>query len=485
VTNPAPQVVLRTELPVVATVDDQGRYRETPSGTTKALDFTVERRGGQWRLTELPDGIVLGVSDFRSTFKSYAVYFADVTGDHLIPDLRWFPAVGDMLRAVPTALVTAMLDGPSDWLAPVVVSGAPEGTKLGRPAVLISDGEAAVDLTSEARLLTNVRQRQRLVGQLRATLGELRINDVTVTVEGRELDLGGSGRGTQRLELDPRPDTSHLVFVSPEHRLIEPTPDKNLPIAGLGLGVPVPVAGVEGLNGPGVSHPAVDRNATTYVALAADRTTLLAQPPGAKSATTLLRVSRPGAHLSPPSFDSEGWVWSTSDQPSPQVTSASFNGGVAPVAARWLAPYSITGLRVSRDGARAAVLAQRNNQTLVFVAPVLRRPDGRPTELGAPLRIAPRVSAVSDLAWADDDEIVLIGAAGPGDGAAAGATGPAIWVAEIGGRTRGLGRVPGADSITAADSGEQIYVGTADGRIFYHPGQWVSWTRGRWPAMPG
>jgi hypothetical protein len=470
-------------------VDGEGRFQESPAGASQPLEFGLERRGGQWRITDLPDGIVLGEADFLSTFRSFAVYFPDTTGQHLIPDLRWFPAVGETLRAVPTALVSAMLEGPSSWLAPVVASGAPEGTRLGRPAVLVSNGDANVDLTAEARQ-TSVPQRQRLLGQLRATLHGLRsVSDVVVTVEGTELDLGSGGGQSSRLqlplELDPQPDTSHLVFVSAaKHRLTEPTPDKGLPIAGLGV-LPADVSGVEGLNRPDVTHPAVDRNATTYAGLIADRTVLIAQPPGAKAPKQLISVNRPGAHLSPPSFDPDGWVWSTSDQPSAAVTASSFIGGPIEVAAPWLAPYSVTDLRVSRDGARAAIVARRNNQALTFVAPIVRRTDGRPTELGAPVRVAPRVSAVTDLAWADQDELVLIGAAGPGDGGAAGAPGPAIWLAQIGGITKGLGQVAGADSITAADNDEQIYVGTTDGRIFYHPGQWVVWTKGRWPAMPG
>ena len=488
IANPAPRVVLRLDLPLIATIDGQGRYRESPAGTTRTLTFTVERRGGQWRITDLPDGIVVGKEDFGTTFHPYPVYFPDTTGQHLLPDLRWFPVVGDTLRAVPTALVSAMLDGPSPWLAPVVASGAPEGTKLASPAVLISDGVATVDLSAEARQ-TVVSQRQRLLGQLRATLrGLYSVSDVAVQVEGTELDLGTSDGGQSSrlqlpLELDPQPDSSHLVFVSGEHRLTEPAPDKNLPIAG--LGIPAGVPGVDALNRADVSHPAVDRNATTYAALFADRTQLLGQPPGAKAPRRLISVTVPGAHLSPPSFDPEGWVWSTSDQPSEAVTAANFAGGVAQVAARWLAPYSVTDLRVSRDGARVAIVARRNNQSLIFVAPIVRRADGRPSELGEPIRVNPRVSGVTDLAWADHNEIVMIGASGPGDGGAVGATGPAIWLSQIGGITKGLGQVGGADSITAADNEEQIYVGTDDGQIFYHPGQWVPWTKGRWPAMPG
>jgi hypothetical protein len=98
--------------------------------------------------------------------------------------------------------------------------------------------------------------------------------------------------------------------------------------------------------------------------------------------------------------------------------------------------------------------------------------------LESPVRVDNRLTTVTDVAWAADDRLIVLGVEGAGD--------PTIFEIDLGrGQVRSLGGPPGAARIAAAP-GAPILAATAEGRIWtYTSGPWRLGPEGTSPAYPG
>jgi hypothetical protein len=167
-------------LGVSATVDSLGHYTELAAGEKRVLNFRLVQVAGEWRIASAPDAIVMIRPVFDVIFRSYPVYFFDHSLKYLIPDLRWFPA----RASTATRLVSAILAGPSAWLAPAVIRTVPVNTGLAIDAVTVEKKTAIVNLDQTA-LNTSRKMRQRFKAQLQKTLtGVNNITRVEVQVAG-------------------------------------------------------------------------------------------------------------------------------------------------------------------------------------------------------------------------------------------------------------------------------------------------------------
>lgn len=119
-----------------ATVDSLGVYSERSGEGQAKLDYSFTKVDGEWRITSAPDGIVLEQSLFETVFDEHALQFFDPQWSTFVPDLRWFPSGS----STATRVVTALLDGPSAWLAQSVTTAFPDGTKLARSSVPVTNG---------------------------------------------------------------------------------------------------------------------------------------------------------------------------------------------------------------------------------------------------------------------------------------------------------------------------------------------------------
>ncbi len=127
------EAVVSITATATAVVDAAGHYVEQPPGATSTRPVRLVRvasgsgSDGEWRLAEPGDGIVLTALDASRTLRSFPVFFVTAgPTPQLLADVRWF----GYDSSVATRIVRALLDGPSEWLAPAVVSGAPRGTSL-------------------------------------------------------------------------------------------------------------------------------------------------------------------------------------------------------------------------------------------------------------------------------------------------------------------------------------------------------------------
>ena len=84
----------------------EARYHhESNSDSPIAQPYKFQKVGGQWRISNAPDGTMIDATSFGNVFSAHTLYFFDPSGDYLVPDQRWFPSGA----STPTRVVKALL----------------------------------------------------------------------------------------------------------------------------------------------------------------------------------------------------------------------------------------------------------------------------------------------------------------------------------------------------------------------------------------
>jgi hypothetical protein len=170
-----------------ASVNALGGYVQQGTDSTQTLSYTFTKVGGQWRISDLPDGIVLSRTSFENSFNQHPIYFFDPEYRYLVPDLRWFPTGS----TVPDRIVGALLAGPTDWLQQGVVASAfPAGVQRGSP-VAVRNSTATVDFSANAAS-TKPAVRGLILRQLQQSLLSAGITLVSMTSRGAPLTFPDS-----------------------------------------------------------------------------------------------------------------------------------------------------------------------------------------------------------------------------------------------------------------------------------------------------
>lgn len=468
----------------VAKIDESGRYREVPPGSTATATFGLSRATGEWRI-ELPDngfGLWINTDDFSRVFGSFAIHYPAIGSRTLVPDVRWFP-VGPRLV---TVLARAQLAGVPGYLKGSVETGFPDGVKLALDAVSVTDGIATVVLSPTASSGDAARRRA-MWAQLTSTLiAASGILGVTVEVQG-------AGRLAVPEVSGPARSVTELGFVKESST----SPSTGLLRTGSGLRL-VDLSRLVQLEQPPVpgapsSVPELPAGATG-LAWSADGASLaaLAPEPGALLRwrdRVLLPVPRFATALARPSFDAHGRLW---------VTGAGLDGAPAvwtingasplqvaaePVSAPWLAGRSVVAVAVSADDTRVVVISRSGTEPdRVDIAGVVRDAAGRPVALATPIREGEALRHAVHAVWIDALTVAVIGAVGAGEPVRP-------YLVEIGQgiglRRRGtvdpldnlLPPTPGARWVVATSGSRGIVVVTLDGAVLVRVG-------GSWRNVP-
>ncbi|WP_432544434.1 LpqB family beta-propeller domain-containing protein [Kineococcus sp. SYSU DK002] len=459
-----PEAVVSLSSTTAAVIDAAGHYVEQAPGPPTTRQVRLVREDGQWRLADPGDGVVLTSLDASRTVRSFPVHFVTAgPSPQLVADVRWF----GYDSSTATRIVRALLEGPSPWLAPGVVSGAPRGTSLRVGTVPVAAGTATVDL-SDTALEAGPEQRSTLLAQLRASLTGLPgVAEVTVSVDGAELTRDGS-RGAD-LPRSAVPADARLVVLGPEG-LSRWDRQALRPVAGTGPGLS---------SAEGAAHPAAAPDGATYAVLTDEGRVARVQTAGGPLQPA---VSGRGPLL-PPAVDRFGWLWTAAAATGeplvvPVAAPATPAGLVEPPPGGF--GGTLTGLRVSRDGARVLVVVRdAGGGWHVRVHGVVRDGQGRPLRLGeASADLAPGAGEVLDAAWLVEDRFALLVRRPDGS------TVPVL--AEVSGPSAPLPPVPGAVSVAGGWSDRDLVVGTADGKLLTRSGaDWIVVADGRDPSYPG
>ncbi len=371
--------------------------REERAASSVALPMAAVN--GEWRIADPPDGLLLTDRQLDRAFHVRNAYFLTAAGSIAVPDVRLLPITG--AEALATALVSALLAGPSQHLAPGVTSAIPMQTQLALGAVPVADGVARVDLQGPA-LPAEPQLLERFGAQFAWTLRQV------PDVEAMEIALNGSAlpladqRGAVRLVEYERYNPDVIVGEAPLYGVTDEGVLAEVVDGG------VRPLGAEGTaNRPPVTAIAVSPSGLLVAGRLADASGVLLGYP--ELAERPLRTVA-GRVASGPRIDATGRVWWTT--PDGAVVLADGTGedpSVVDVAVAGL-PGPVRAVRPARDGARVALLVGDGAERTLHIGVVAL--DGqRPVITG--LRELPAAARASDVAWRQADELTaLIGEQG-------------------------------------------------------------------------
>jgi len=432
--------IAQLEIQVAAKIDANGKYESFPVGTTRILEFAFTQQDGQWRLSQAPDATVLIRPVFDVVFRGYSIYFLDRQQRYLVPELRFFPAT----PATGTRMVNALLEGPSNWLRPAVISAIPSGTRLSIDAVTVEKSVALVDLTARA-LVASRTDRTLIKAQLEATLSQLpNVEKVAISIERSRQDIVEPSESLRAKGTRP------LVIVGAEG--MESLASNELdPLA----------TGTEFFSQLNVEQISISKKSDWLIALTADsiyRTSLLR--PGVE---VELLDARPG--LAAINLDQQLFLWSIARASGSFSVSVQADGRRSTISAPWLAGQSVLDFDLSPEGSRAVFLVQGLERNRVLVSAVIRDRDGIPLELTEAIEIGPEIAEPQSVSWIDDLTVGIVNQAPDFTNA---------YLVIVGGTSRAIPALAGTTDLLSAGSAQLLFLRKDDGELYSYRGSaWV------------
>lgn len=393
----------------VAKVDAKHAYK--PDERPYKTAIHVAREDGEWRIDDLPPGLVLGVSDFQRIYRPVNKYYFAELGPGKAPrDVLVADPVYLRKRIDPvTSTVKALLDGPTNWLDPVAATAFPTGTKVADERLSLDDSNALkVRLTDRAAGI-NGEQCLRMAAQLFYTVQEsASVSSVTLQRAKGGDQMCSLGR-EQMGRYAPDQTVGHAdrqYFLDAQHRMVSLSDGEKTPSR---------VAGPFGADGTvNLKSVAVDRAESRAAGVTANGQSLYVAHLQHGAALGEPRVtSRAAAGLTAPSWDGLGDLW-VADQDPDRPRLLRLPGGTgAPEEVRVpsLDGERITGLRVAADGVRIALLVSKGDRKTLKLGRVERRMSGgRPSLSVQELRsVAPKLEEVDAVSWAGGSRLLVAG----------------------------------------------------------------------------
>ncbi|GFM97485.1 hypothetical protein Sfulv_22960 [Streptomyces fulvorobeus] len=264
----------------VAAVDAQSSYQPlAPTDYSQTLHLVQEKGADgkrEWRIDIVPDGLVLGQSDFRRLYRSVNKYYF-ATGrtngrSTLVADPVYVRNRTDPVTRMDTATQTvrALLGGPTNWLRPVADSRFPTGTALKKGVTSLAPDDQnvlKVPLNKKADKVGRTACRM-MAAQVFFTLRDLtsaRLEQVELRSErGRLCALGAD----EAVEFAPdsgsgAPDSQYFVDAKGHVG--------RLPGSSKGTGDPEPVTGPLGEGTVPMSSVGVARDEQSAAGVSADQ----------------------------------------------------------------------------------------------------------------------------------------------------------------------------------------------------------------------
>jgi len=475
---------VRVTASIVAEVDDAGRYRETPAGTSVQATFGMQKLDVGWRIALPPKGFGLWLSarDLDRIYRPFTIAYVSNSAREIVGDRRWFP----ITTGLATTLARAQLTPVPTYLTGAAQTGVPARTVLAVDAVPIQSGRALVDLSAVA-LSADPDQRRAMWAQFVATLMQVpSVIQVSLEVEGARLDLPGIPDGVSALttlgyQIDTSPSAttavlragSELSRVSPDRpqdqlrKPAQPAPGGALP--------KIPAGWVS---------LAMSWNGQEIAGIGGDHADFARW-----QGNQMFQLAEFGSKLTKPSFDSLNGLWVAGE-----VRGASkvwvIDTSLSPVkeskpreiSAKWLDKRRVLALRVARDNQRVAVITSdfAGAGVQVVVAGIVRSGNGGALSLSAePLRVGWTLTAATDLAWADDSTLAVVGRVGS-------KAALAPYLVEIGGKVTALPPVAGPRLVTSTGGVRGVVVVADPGKVLARAGNgWQQLQKGTDFLIPG
>lgn len=384
----------------IGRVDSDGTY--TPALTdssipAETLSFTLIQVEGQWRIDKLANGLYVTSDDFRNSYAQFAVYFWDSTETTLVPDLRYSATRGQSLASF---LLEQLLDPRRRPESQALISRIPEQPETSRPAVVVNPGGSTdVQLVAIRQLPPDAVPKA--AAQLAYTFGPVSNAPVRIMENGSPVPVLGKDGLFRRADFpsySPDPTASAKVVFIRDGAVIQSPAGDPLP-ANAGSGalslVSVAASGDETLQLAAVGGPG-------------GRSLYISQAGGPLLAVALPEGTNPVALTRPSWASRAGEVWVSDGEHLIRVP-ATGPATIVSVLLRAGGPAdgTISAVRMSRDGARAALIYGTGEDRGLWIGSVVR--------VGADVRIDPltKITAsnyqLTDVAWSDSTRLLITG----------------------------------------------------------------------------
>jgi len=369
---------------------------------------------GEWRINSLPGGLMVDEFYFARFYQTYDLYFVG-NGTSLVPDPIYLPVLRNPAN-VASALMKALLNGPSSWLKPAVSTAVPSNTTLSVDSVTITDGIAEVPL-SDAVLALPDPQRGLLAAQIVYTLKQVSgVKGVSIKVNQQPYRVPGADPNSLVVSVDAIPPDVGPIPSIPADQLYavksgavqqvttttDPPTVAKLP-GSLGTAV-YPV------NELAVSVTNTDFAVTTNGGRMLRRAPIAA---GEQPITLLTGATE----LLRPQFSRYGEIWEIGQQGGRQRMwmFTPDNNKPHPVTSPVL--QGVKAFKISPDGTRMALVrrSESGSGSELGLARIIRSDNKIMVDGWRPLDTTrtnlPRIGTIADVGWLDDTELLVLGAA--------------------------------------------------------------------------
>jgi hypothetical protein len=378
-------------------VDGRGLWRgAVPNGGRRTI-FPMKLQNGEWRINRAPDALLVPQQWFEQHFSTVPIYFFDPSGRILVPQPVHVPS-GDQFA---TALVRALVLGPSRSLTGTTRSYIPAGVSSGLSVVMASNGRADIILRGPAPGALSDLTIRRMTAQFAATLAQVPgVRSFRVTIAGT-LISDSTGATVFRVGTPDRYDPtvslgSALVYALRHGRLVSGQAK-----------VLTKLDGPFGTTDQGISSFAVSLNGAQVAATTPDD--LLVGPvQGTGSATTELVGSAP---LLRPAWDFAGRLWVIEDRPGGAVVDVITDGKKHRVRVPGVTGRDVRRFLVSRDGSRLVAVIHGTNADRIVVSRLRYATTGR--AVGATrVQVVPWLAGgstrIRDIGWVSPTSIAVL-----------------------------------------------------------------------------
>ncbi|MFF3582595.1 LpqB family beta-propeller domain-containing protein [Streptomyces mirabilis] len=403
----------------VATVDEQHAYAPDGGSYRTTVHLTLQKDTKQWRIDALPQGVVMGNSDFQRNYVSVNKYYfaSNVTSGSGGPLGTVADPVYVRNKVDPmTEMVRSLLKGPTRWLDPVVASSFPSDTELKKGVTSLSPDDrnrVTVPLNKRADRVGEA-QCNKMATQLLFTLQDLTPTGVD------EVELQRSNGSQLCVVTESRAETvaSHGTARHPEYEYFIDAKQRlvRLP-SGNSDKQPEPVPGALGVGDKKLRSAAVSRSEESAAGVSADGSSLYVGSlvSGASLGDAVLHSQGAKAddRLTTPSWDGQGDLWVADRDPKNPRLLLLEKGAGTPLAVT--APGidgRVQAVRVAADGVRIALIVQKDGKSSLQIGRIQRDTEtgGRPLISILELRsAAPQLEEVTAMSWAGDSRLVVVG----------------------------------------------------------------------------
>ncbi|WP_406169823.1 LpqB family beta-propeller domain-containing protein [Streptomyces sp. NBC_00996] len=403
----------------VASVDAQHAYAPDSGSYSRTVHLTQVKKTKVWRIDGLPQGVVMGRTDFQRNYKSVNKYYfasnvSARTGGQLetVADPVYVRKQVDPM----TQMVRALLKGPTRWLDRGVGSSFPSGTELKKGVKSLSPDDrnrVTVPLNEKA---DHVGQGQcsKMAAQLLFTFKDLTptgVDEVELQKsDGSQLCVltevqaeGIASNGTKR-------HADYQYFIDDKQRLVR------MPSSGSDK-EPEPVLGALGEGDKKLRAAAVSRDESSAAGVSTDGSSLyvgsLVSGGSLGEAVLHSQGKTTDDRLTTPSWDGQGDLWVADRDPkNPRLLLLQKGAGDPLVVQTPNLNGRIEAVRVAADGVRIALIVEKDGKRSLQIGRIERdTKSGEPPAVSIldPRSVAPQLEEVAAMSWAGDSRLVVVG----------------------------------------------------------------------------